>query len=313
MPSTRPSAPETLGPLGLHAHRRAQDIRQARAMSSVWSAEPGSLAHDRAVGVHQPPFPPRPPGPDTRPSRSMESAPAQAGSSAGKWRPRSPRPAAPEQRRRPRRGPPRRRRCGPPARRRREWSPHRARGRDPGRPRSGGCRTPARRAIGCGAAAAHGHGAASAWAISRSAVVVTLMLRGSPGTTRTVAPERLHQPGVVGGLGPGGVGARAAPRRERPGASAPPPARSRSTVPCTASPSTRFKVSATATPGTAASAPAAHSVHHRPEQRRRRQRTGAVVHHDHLGRVGHRGQPGAHRRRPRVAPPGTTTSAPATP
>ena len=155
-----------------------------------------------------------------------------------------------------------------------------------------------------------GHDVASAWATSRSAAVVTLMFRGSPGTTRTVAPSASTRPassvasaaGAVGPaqhVGPEGLGRlhRHQPVaghggdhgvvRRRASRCRPPPA-----------------------PGTAASAPPVDGVDHGPEQRRRRQRTGAVVHHDHLGR---RRAPRPARRAPtpaRVSPPATTTSAP---
>ena len=93
IPSTRPRAPEALGPGGLHVHRRPTTADQPPAIRRC-GRQPGPLADHRAVGVHR--HPARlGASATTWASRSRESAPAQRGSVSGKWRPRSPRPAAP--------------------------------------------------------------------------------------------------------------------------------------------------------------------------------------------------------------------------
>ena len=53
MPSTRPSAPETLGPLGLDAHGRPEQVLQAARHLIGVLGQAGALAHDGAVGVHE--------------------------------------------------------------------------------------------------------------------------------------------------------------------------------------------------------------------------------------------------------------------
>ena len=136
----------------------------------------------------------------------MESAPAHAGSVAGKWRPRSPRPAAPSS-------------ASATA-----WAttsaslwpaspaapgmvtPPRTRGR-PGSPEKRCTSNPCPTRNAAGTTVAVGHGCANAWATSRSAAVVTLMFRGFAGHDAHGSAQRLHQAGVVGGVGPGGMGA----------------------------------------------------------------------------------------------------------
>ena len=99
-------------------------------------------------------------------------------------------------RRRPARGTPRRRRCGRRGRVRPRSRRRRARAGGAGLRRSGGCRCPGR----CARSPAS---RPQREPLGRAEVVgvVILMLPGSPGTTRTRAPERLDEHGVVGGLG----------------------------------------------------------------------------------------------------------------
>ena len=107
------------------------------------------------------------------------------------------------------------------------------------------------------------------------------------------ATRGLDQRGVVGGLGPGRRARRAAPRPGTPAASAPPRGPSRSTAP----PSGWRSVSVTGTAGTAASAPVGDRGEHPLPHARHRHGAGGVVHDDHVGVVGDRGQPVAHRLR----------------
>ena len=228
----------------------------------------------------------------------MESAPAQAASVSGKWRPEVAQAGRRRAGRRPQRGPPRRRRCARPDRRPRGWSRRRGRAAGPGRPRSGARRSPGptRRPEAPVGDVTAGPGPRPR-PLEVGSAVVTLMLRRSPGTTRTVAPARLDQGGVVGGLG---LAARG------PGASQ--SARKAWGVWTATSPSAldgrddassrrrASTVSARARPGTAAVGAGRDGVHHGPEQRRRGQRAGAVVDHDHRRR----------RRAPPPARPGPT-------
>ena len=63
-------------------------------MASVWSASRGR-SHTTVQSAFTSPMPCAPTMAETCASRPVESAPAQVGSDAGKWRPRSPSPAAP--------------------------------------------------------------------------------------------------------------------------------------------------------------------------------------------------------------------------
>ena len=289
---------QTLGPLRLHAAPGPRAPRRgARAMASVCVGQPGrshttvqsALTSRQALRAHHGRRPgraapwcrprprrgrwrgsggPRSPSP-AAPSRA--SATAWATTSASLW-PAS--PAAPG--------------IGHPAEDERaarvlreavdvESLPDAQRVRD-------GCRSPSRRQPGPGRA-------------SRSAAVVTLRLRGSPGTTRTVAPERLDQGGVVGGLGRAASWAR---RRTS--------ARKACGV-CTATSPSRSTVATTIAVDHALQGVGHRHAGHgrvgaaaRPRRPRRAnnagrgQRAGAVVDHDHLGR----------RRAPRPARPAPT-------
>ena len=121
-----------------------------------------------------------------------------------------------------------------------------------GSSRTGGCRCPdppaggAGRVTGCTPAS-------RASARARSSGRVSLRLRGSPATVADGQSGRLEQPGIVGCLAPvAGWAARSASAAKACGvwmATRP----SRSTVATTRPPSTRFRVSATGTTGTAPS------------------------------------------------------------
>ena len=95
MPSTRPIAPRPSARLAFTlTGAPSRSCEPARHVVGVLG-QPGSLAHDGAVRIHEPHVPALPPSTTPGPAAPWSRRRPKSGSLAGKWRPRSPSPAAP--------------------------------------------------------------------------------------------------------------------------------------------------------------------------------------------------------------------------
>ena len=288
-PSPRPSAPSPSGRLPLTVTGAPPPRPGARAWPRR-GRQPGGVEHHGAVDVPIARQPAARTSATARHSRSIESAPAHAGSVSGKCWPMSPSPAAPSSASvtawattsaslwptRP--GSP-----GNAARRR-------ARGAGPGRRRRGGRRSPARPA-GRGVS---GHGAAPRH--RQVGGPGDLEVGGDPSTTTTLPPAASTSDAssvasaLLGVRGPQAAGPERLRglHRHQPVAVDHPAAATAERV-------------GHRDAGHRGVGPA-HAPDHGGEQGGVGQRPGAVVHHDHLGVVGGPGQAGPHRARPGARP-----------